>query len=57
MKCPIAGGVGINIIKSAFEFKKIFRLPLSMGISLELVDYFRRASVTLIFGVISSVHP
>jgi hypothetical protein len=34
----------------------IFGIPFSMGISLALVDYFRRASVTLIFGVISSMH-
>jgi uncharacterized protein (TIRG00374 family) len=34
----------------------IFGIPLSMGISLALVDHFIRASVTLIFGIISSVH-
>lgn len=34
----------------------IFGIPLSMGVSLALVDHFIRASVTLIFGVISSVH-
>lgn len=34
----------------------IFGIPLSMGISLALVDHFIRASVTLIFGMISSMH-
>ncbi|MFZ3383391.1 MAG: hypothetical protein WA144_05650 [Candidatus Methanoperedens sp.] len=38
--------------KTTIEFKKIFRLPLSMCISLVLVDLFIGASVTRIFGII-----
>jgi uncharacterized protein (TIRG00374 family) len=34
----------------------LFGIPLSIGISLALVDHFVRAAVTLIFGMISAVH-
>lgn len=34
----------------------IFGIPLSTGVSLALVDHFVRASVTLIFGMIATVH-
>lgn len=34
----------------------LFGVPLSIGISLALVDHFVRASVTLIFGMIATVH-
>ncbi len=34
----------------------LFGIPLSTGVSLALVDHFVRASVTLIFGLISTVH-
>jgi uncharacterized protein (TIRG00374 family) len=34
----------------------IFGIPLSMGISLALVDHFVRASVIFIFGMISTIH-
>jgi hypothetical protein len=40
----MTGGAGINIFKSAFEFKTISRLLLSMGISLAMVDHFIRAT-------------
>jgi len=34
----------------------LFGIPLSTGVSLALVDHFVRASVTLIFGMIATVH-
>lgn len=34
----------------------LFGIPLSTGVSLALVDHFVRASVTLIFGMISMIH-
>lgn len=34
----------------------LFEIPLSTGVSLALVDHFVRASVTIIFGMVSMVH-
>ncbi|MCG2727943.1 MAG: hypothetical protein L6244_04780 [Candidatus Methanoperedenaceae archaeon] len=39
------------------EFKtSLFGIPLATGISLTLIDHFVRASITLIFGMISTIH-
>lgn len=49
------GGIGIYEGTMVGVFA-LFGIPLLKGISLTLVDHFVRASVTLIFGMISTVH-
>ncbi|MDD5474122.1 MAG: flippase-like domain-containing protein [Candidatus Methanoperedens sp.] len=49
------GGIGVYEGTMAGVFV-LFGTPLSTGISLALVDHFVRASVTLIFGTISTIH-
>lgn len=48
-------GIGIYEGTMAGVFT-LFGIPLSSGFSLALVDHFVRASVTLIFGMISTIH-
>ncbi|HEY9245755.1 MAG TPA: flippase-like domain-containing protein [Candidatus Methanoperedens sp.] len=49
------GGIGIyeGTMVAAF---KLFGIPEAVGLSLTLVDHFVRSSVTLIFGLIATVH-
>ncbi|MCZ7355813.1 MAG: flippase-like domain-containing protein [Candidatus Methanoperedens sp.] len=53
---PITPG-GIGVYEGTMAgVLVLFGIPLSTGISLALVDHFIRASVTLIFGMISTIH-
>jgi uncharacterized protein (TIRG00374 family) len=49
------GGIGVYEGTMAGVFV-LFGIPLSTGVSLALVDHFVRASVTIVFGMISTVH-
>jgi hypothetical protein len=49
------GGIGVYEGTMAGVFA-LFGIPLAAGISLTLIDHFVRASVTLIFGIISTIH-
>lgn len=49
------GGIGVYEGTMAGVFS-LFGIPLATGISLTLIDHFVRATVTLIFGMISTIH-
>ncbi len=49
------GGIGVYEGTMVGVFA-LFGIPVTTGISLALVDHFVRASVTLIFGMISTIH-
>lgn len=49
------GGIGVYEGTMVGVFV-LFGIPVTTGISLALVDHFVRASVTLIFGMISTIH-
>ncbi len=49
------GGIGVYEGTMAGVLS-LFGIPLATGISLTLIDHFVRATVTLIFGIISTIH-
>lgn len=49
------GGIGVYEGTMAGIFV-LFGIPLATGISLTLIDHFVRATVILIFGIISTIH-
>lgn len=53
---PITPG-GIGIYEGTMAgVLVLFGIPVSTGVSLALVDHFVRASVTIIFGMVSTIH-
>lgn len=49
------GGIGVYEGTMVGVFA-LFGIPIATGVSLALVDHFVRASVTLVFGMISTIH-
>ncbi len=53
---PITPG-GIGIYEGTMAgVLVLFGIPVSTGVSLALIDHFVRASVTIIFGMVSTIH-